>query len=316
MNSVIIIGVGKLGIRHLEAILTSKIKSTVWVVDTNKACLSNAEELNTRINHFCHVNFESAIPENLHFELAIVATDSKNRYEIALDLLKKNDVRNLLLEKVIFPISTQYIEFKKVLEKLDCTCYVNLPRRLFPHYQLIKEYTSGCNSFEAKITGSSWGLLSNTLHFVDLIHFLFSEECDFIDLSQITNFFPSKRKGYMEANGRIQLNYVNRGKIVIECVEGNFSGISILLNFDGKQIEIQEKHEGYMRFSWESNYREIHSLMVTNTTSAIFRQLVEENRCGLPVYDEIYKEHQLFIQEIENKFQEFSIDNENQILVT
>jgi hypothetical protein len=120
----------------------------------------------------------------------------------------------------------------------------------------------------------------------------------------------------MEANGKIQLNYANRGKVLIECTEGDFNGISILLKFDGKEIEIHEKLEGSMKFSWESNPRKIQSLMVTNTTSMIFKQLVKENKCNLPTYNEIYKEHLLFIREIEKKFQQDFAHNENQILVT
>ena len=316
MNQVIIIGVGKLGVRHLEAILISQIPSTIWVVDTNKDSVSMADQLTTHINHSCDINFCMVMPDKLNFDLAIIATNSKNRFEIAKELLINNSVKNLVLEKIVFPVSSEYSKFINLIDVSGTTCFVNLPRRLFSHYDLVRSFTANSNSFEAKIEGASWGLLSNSLHFIDLIHFLFSEECSIIDLSRLTDFFPSKREGYMEANGKIQLNYANRGKVLIECTEGDFNGISILLKFDGKEIEIHEKLEGSMKFSWESNPRKIQSLMVTYTTSMIFKQLVKENKCNLPTYNEIYKEHLLFIREIEKKFQQDFAHNENQILVT
>ncbi len=316
MTKVIIIGVGKLGVRHLEAILISQITSLIWVVDTNNESISIAKQLTTNNIHSSTLNFCKIIPEIGYFDLAIIATNSKNRFEIAQELLTKNSVKNLVLEKIVFPVSSEYIGFKKLIDESKTTCFVNLPRRLFPHYKLMKEYTWNCNSFEAKISGSSWGLLSNSLHFIDLIHFLFSEECSFIDFSQLTDFFPSKREGYLEANGQIQLNFANRGKVLIECTEGEFNGISISLRFDGKEIEIQEKLDGSMKFSWELKPREIQSLMVTQTTASIFEQLVEENKCDLSTYYEIYTEHLLFIQELEKKFQKDYAQNENQILVT
>ena len=316
MNKVIIIGVGKLGVRHLEAILISKIPTTIWVVDPNKESISIAKQLTSNTEHSCSVNFCKIIPNKLNFDLAIIATNSKNRIEVAQELLTRNSVNNLVLEKIVFPVSSHYVKFRNLMDGSKTTCFVNLPRRLFPHYNLIKEFTRNCKSFQVDISGSSWGMLSNTLHFVDLFHFLFQEECSFIDMNGLTNFFPSKRDGYMEANGKIQLMFTNKGKVSIECTEGDFNGVSILLKFDGKEIEIYENLEGFMKFSWELAPRKIQLLMVKNTTSIIFKQLVEENRCDLPTYDEIYREHQLFIQELENKFQNDLTINETQILVT
>ncbi|MFM7682660.1 MAG: Gfo/Idh/MocA family oxidoreductase [Bacteroidota bacterium] len=316
MTKVIFIGVGKLGVRHLEALLISQIQSSVWVVDTDNESISIAKQLTKNRNHSNTLVFCNIIPEIGNFDLAIIATNSKNRFEIAQELLTKNSVKHLVLEKIVFTVSSEYVRFKKLIDESKTTCFVNLPRRLFLHYKFIREITWNCNSFDARISGSSWGLLSNSLHFIDLIHFLFSEECSFIDLSQLTDFFPSKRKGYMEANGKIQLYFANKGRALIECTEGDFNGISILLKFDGKEIEIHEKLEGSMKFSLESNPRKIQSLMVKNTTSLIFKNLVEENNCDIPTYDEIYKEHLLFIQELEKKFQQDYAQYQNQILVT
>lgn len=316
MTKVIIIGVGKLGIKHLEAILISQIPSLIWVVDTNNESISSAKQLKIDNFNSSSLNFCNRIPEKGYFDLAIIATNSKNRFEIAQELLTKNSVKNLILEKIVFPVSSEYVWFKKLIDESKTTCFVNLPRRLFPHYKLIKEFTKNSNSFEAKISGSSWGMLSNSLHFIDLIHFLFSEECSYIDLSKSTDFFPSKREGYFEANGNIQLNFSNKGKVLIECKEGEFNEILISLRFDGKEIEIREKLASSMKFSWELNPREIQSLMVTQTTASIFGQLIEENKCELPKYDEIYNEHLLFIQELEKKFQNDFTNNKNQIFVT
>ena len=92
-----------------------------------------------------------------------------------VDISKFETKGNKYLEKIIFPIPSEYTKFKNLIDGFNTTCFVNLPRRLFPHYQLIKGFTLNSNSFEATITGSSWGLLSNSLHFIDLIHFLFRQ---------------------------------------------------------------------------------------------------------------------------------------------
>jgi predicted dehydrogenase len=300
----------------LEAILAADILCTIWVIDTNKESIVNANNLINSKAHNCIVNFSSLIPDKLSFDIAIIATDSKNRFLIAQELLLKNKVKSLVLEKVIFSNSNEYDDFKNLIDEKGIDCYVNLPRRLFPHYKLVKEFTSNCNSFKVHVEGASWGLLSNTLHFIDLIHFLFEAECDSYDLSQLTNFFPSKRNGYMEANGCIHLKFSNKGIAVVNCTEGNFSGILITLIFDNKEIKIQENNDGFMKFSWESKQREIQPLMVINTTSTICRKIISDKQCKLPLYDEIFKEHQLFIQEVEKKFKMDNATTRNQIWLT
>jgi len=316
LRSVIIIGVGKLGIRHLEAIFLTGIQSNIWVVDKSAEMLVIARELSKKYNHLYQLNFSSEIPDNLSFDLGIIATDSRQRFEIATVLLEKNFVRNLLLEKIIFPISTQYFHFKKILEKSECQCFVNLPRRLFPHYELLRNYTYNANHFKISVEGASWGLLSNSLHFVDLFHFLFDVPCDSVDSSKVSNFFPSKRNGYLEANGSIELNFTNKGTATLVSTDGNFEGISIDLSFDDKKVEIHEKTNGFMQFSWDSEKIEITPLMVTETTSTIWKNILEDSTCDLPSYLDVYLEHYLFIESLEGKYNEVNVMNPEQIWLT
>ena len=316
MKSVIIVGIGKLGIRHLEAILLCGIPSTICVVDKNMEMLKKAEDLSTELTHFCHLQYSTELPKDLSFDLGIIATDSRHRFEITSYLLQKNHVRNVLLEKIIFPISNQYLQFHDIIEKLGCNCFVNLPRRMFSHYKLLREHTLNAKKFQVTIKGSSWGLLSNSLHFVDLIHYLFEVKCDNVDSTEVNDFFSSKRIGYLEANGSIEFNFSSKGKAIIICEEGNFEGISIDLLFDSKQVIIKERSNGDMQFSWGLTSLEIFPLMVTETTSIFWKQIVENKACELPSYNDIYLEHLLFIASFEEKNEQVIKMNNERIWLT
>ena len=108
------------------------------------------------------------------YEVVIVSTNSTNRLEITIDLLKRVDVKVLILEKVVFQSIEEFTILEENLKDKSTLVYVNHPRRMYSYYQDLK------NELEQKkqtvshihVLGNEWGLACNGLHFIDLASFL------------------------------------------------------------------------------------------------------------------------------------------------
>jgi hypothetical protein len=71
-----------------------------------------------------------------------------------------------------------------------------------------------------------------------------------------------------------------------------------------------------MQFSWDSKKMEITPLMVTETTSTIWKNILEDSTCDLPSYKDVYFEHCLFIESLEENYKEVNRMNPEQIWLT
>lgn len=119
MYHIAIIGAGQLGSRHLQGLKSARLPMHIQVVDSSQAALDTARERYEQIDANPQVVSIDYLPyiDNLHSELdlVIIATGSKPRAEILKELLQKKIVKNLLVEKVLFPDLHSYHTIRDLL---------------------------------------------------------------------------------------------------------------------------------------------------------------------------------------------------------
>ncbi len=204
-----IIGVGQVGSRHLQALSNLKTPTRIDLVDPSDESLQIAEgryegvpsKNKKNIKLFCH-NDLANIPNKL--DLVIISTDSTVRKKVINEVVKKNSVKNLILEKVLFQRSNQYVEVDRLLKKLSVPTWVSCWMRTTDLFKQIKTALNLNHSIQVIVEGTRWGMGTTGIHFMDLLCYL--TECNnfkFIKSNLNKEVRDAKRSGFKEFFGHL-----------------------------------------------------------------------------------------------------------------
>jgi predicted dehydrogenase len=285
--NILIVGLGNIGTRHLEALNKSEIDFDIYVYDIN---INVYKFIKHKLNHRRTIFLSSidnasnnGIPENI--DVAIVATSSFGREILIGKLILNFKIKNLILEKVLFQQVESYSNFVSVFKEENINCYVNCPRRVMKSYKILKNELSALNISRITINGGGWNLLSNTIHFLDIIHFFTNDETVNIDIleSLSDKYFESKRRGYIEMNGAFS-GQINGIDFIISCDESN-ADLVIEIEADESVYSINEtlqKITVHKKSSYVSNVFNIE--YVSTTSLVIVEDLLRNHTCGLAKY--------------------------------
>jgi len=207
--NVAIIGSGQLGSRHLQAIAKIDMPIEIQVVDQSHESVKIAKERFEQISsnpNVKNISFFNSL-DDLYSEIdfCIVATNSDVRAQVTEELLSKKVVKYLVLEKILFQTEGDYETIGKLIGGYKVKTWVNCPRRMYPIYKEMREELAGNHLFEVNISGSDWGLASNTIHMIDLMAYLtgiveYNISVDLLD----SDVIESKRKGFIEFTGSLK----------------------------------------------------------------------------------------------------------------
>lgn len=303
MKTIVLIGAGQLGSRHLQALSKVRFKTNIEVVDPFPASLEVAQarfnEMQSNPN-ISDISFYSSVSELSHnIDLAIIATNADIRAQVIRTLLKHCDVKNLVLEKVLFQKSHEYTEIQAVLEEKNVKAWVNHPRRMFPYYSKLKELIAGSKQVSYQVQGGDWGLACNGLHFIDHLAFLTGCEDLEIDTARLnTSVMSSKRKDYLEVSG-ILAGKIGQHPFELFCHE-DASPVVITICSDNLNAIIDEGN-GWVRMSTKENrwqWLEKEEKIIyfqSELSSKIAEDIIEKGGCDLPTFADAAKLHIPFI---------------------
>ena len=301
MKNIILIGAGNLGSRHLQALKQITYLSKIWVIDPGQDSLKIAKERYDQISNedYNHeISFLSELPKiEEKIDLVVIATNSNVRFQILENLLENYQVKYMILEKVLFQQFDHYEKAAKLIENSNCNVWVNCPRRMFSHYNQIKEQLkegkeSGKSSqLYFNIEGSAFNLMSNAIHFVDLMAYLKSAADFTVDTSKlIPNLIESKRKGYYEINGIIDVIFKDGSIGRIHCLpDGNLPIINSITTSNKRWTIFESENRG-VTWNMEGNkkWQDIKAPIEyqSSLTTKVANQLFKEGTCNLTPYNE------------------------------
>ena len=245
MNRVIIIGAGELGSRHLQGIVRSSRPLEITCIDLFESALIRArkrlEEIEQR---HLHKVFFSSQYDNLPNEadIAIIATNFRERLEVMKILLDKVKVKYLILEKVLFPKLQDYNKVWDLVGDNVMKIWVNCPRRMDPAYQQIrKDLRNNRHPITMTVTGNSWNMGSNAIHFIDLFAFFTGDtSIDISTKSLDRKIFPSKRNGYFEFSGTMIISDQSGNTCVLHSNDGEPGSIEVSIESKVQKITVKE----------------------------------------------------------------------------
>ncbi len=303
MNRIGVFGAGNIGSRHLQALKAVNVPLEILVIDPNQNSLKVAKERYESVpsgKYIQSIEFASDFKEiKRDLDIAIIATLSNVRRNIIENLFNSIDVRAFLLEKILFDHIEDYTFVEKLLKEHSSKAWVNCTRRLVPfYYDNLKNWYSKQKTLFL-ISGSRWNLLSNIIHYIDLISFIL-DDIDFIpDFQELDlELIPRNISSYIELNGLIKLKFKRGSLGIINCFsEGNQPPI---LDIASKEVRtvVNEVEGTALAMVEGEEVKEFDSKIpyTSQLTTLIVEDIIQKNTCMLTPYTESMKFHLSFYE--------------------
>lgn len=308
--NIVLIGSGNIGQRYLQSILNERFTHDIYVVDTNidvlEACGKLLENYSGK-TYFLNDIFQ--LPERI--DLVAITTTSIVRKGIIVQLLKQKKVKNMILEKYLFPYENDYKEMKDLFEKCNCRVWVNCTRRAQKSYQKIKKGLEKSESIQIMISGSNWGMGCNSIHFLDIIAYLTGSATLQIDVNELEDkVIESKRNGYKEIVGTIRGCAGRCSDFSIVCYENGQLPLTLYVSSDITKVIINETKQTINVLQDDGNWKieDFKMLYTSQIMGKIIQEILEKGSCDLASYEESAEIHLALQKELTPFFERHGID--------
>ena len=298
MNS-LVVGLGNTGLRHVQGLSKLDEKNiNIYLFDISKQYLlkfkNEINDLKKKVNFiFISKDFESI--KNINFDITIISTTADSRVKLLLLIINKINTKLILLEKPICNSINDLNLLKSISSK---KIFINYPKRYCDWHIKIKNKIQKDYPHEilnVLITGKKWGIACNISHFVDLINMWTKCHPLSVNTSHLGSWKNSKRKGFYELEGSIQIFFENSHKLELSS-EDKYDDLKIsICNKLNKKICTIDYEKGYAKFEdKETIYGKIKfQSELTNELYTILTKEKKHDICNLDLavkcYDKILK---------------------------
>lgn len=299
MKTIVIIGAGQLGSRHLQGVKLASQPLDIWVCDTSSESLRVAEErynqvLSATAHVVSYVTDMDLLPLNL--DVVIVATGSLPRAGIIGVLLTTHNVRYLVLEKFLFPRMAEYGAIQALIDQYHVPTFVNCTRRMWRLYGLVAKHVDSSKPVKMQHIGGDWGLCCNSIHYIDIFMHLSGAKTYELDINGLEpEIVPSKRNGYIELHGKEIITTPDGDQLILEAnPEHEGPSVDVILNGD-KRILIDES-KGIVQIN---DLKIEEPMQYQSALSGILvDELLSNGTCLLTPYAESARYHTIFLSQI------------------
>ena len=290
---ILLVGLGNIGIRHLEGILAVKKKLVIYIFDRNEIkYLDIANYLkNKKIKH--KIIYVKNILELKTIDLLILATDSLNRLNILEKIIKCTKIKSLLLEKVVFLDSTSFNKAIKLIKLHKINAWVNCIRREVSFYNKLKENLKK-NKFKIHYTGYKWGLASNLIHFIDLFFYFSISK----NISYFTKFnnkkYITKRLNYHDIYGLIKIKDSYKNELILEDnIKYKKNLLKIEINNKKYIIKNNLVYLENLKLNRLNKNNNLDDEKVSIITTRFINKILEKKKINLANLEESYNYHKI-----------------------
>jgi hypothetical protein len=316
-----IIGCGIIGQRHFESILNLDYKMKIFLVDKSAICLNKCKKISLKkkkFKTFHFVNNINKIKENIDF--VIIATNSKNRFSALKKLFKYKKPKFIILEKFLFNKPSYFEEARKLFQVNGTKVWVN--QWMSSDFPNLKNIFEKIDKVNITVKGSNWNLCSNCVHWIDWFHHINDREGLVLFKSKLENLIISnKRKGFYETFGSLEFLSKNDSKLLLQCDYEKNGDRKSMISISNKTTKVEFKLtenslNGYIFKSGKKERINFKLRYLSERTSVFIKNILEQNECSLPTYDQSVFHHKLIFQTLENHFNKNGLKKYNYLPVT
>lgn len=320
MKNIALIGAGKLGFRHLQAL--SKISDRavrILVIDRSRLAIQRAkaqisESTNPAEHEIAYYHDISEL-ESFGLELVIIATTAEHRLDALYEITKNRRIKYIIFEKFLFQRLRDFDEAKKIIDRKKIRSWVNLPRREWPFYNDLKKWLERRQLRYIEVTGSNWSLATSAIHFIDLCAYLASDvlydlepiEIDGGLVHAYSSVTGDREEGLKEFFGTLRGKFNGSGvKFSLQCDKGD-SRFRIKIHTEDRTLEILEE-EGRVIGDQTFEPKVIAVPYQSDLTNIVAERILLTGECNLPSYDEAASLHSQLLEHYCDAFGVYDAD--------
>ena len=209
VKNVLLVGLGQLGCRHLEGLLSCNIPLEIFAFDSSLSALKSAK-LKFKTQKLHTIYWHNAIPADLlSIDICIISTTSKGRQKLIKYISNKIIIQFWILEKILTQSHDELINLRNHFASQE-NVWINTPWRTMAIYKSLKDSIDSSSSMRLSFTGFNWGLACNSVHFLDLTSWITGESLSTIDVRGLKSpWFESKRTGFYDTTGTLKAAFSN-----------------------------------------------------------------------------------------------------------
>lgn len=291
---ILLVGLGNIGSRYLQGICSMQSSLSIDIVEPSAEAFKRGLKT-ANLERFGNIYVSRKEISELadFYDVAIIATPSEPRAKVLAQLSLVTSSKGWVLEKVL---AQSLDELSQILEALDGEmAWVNTPRRITPLYRQLKNciFTEGPMTFSVEWDGFSLGC--NSIHFIDVVSWLSESQVSDIQIETEKGWYPAKRLGYSEFNGRILANFIDGSILEISNICGGDRNIQVKTNASDLSIlEMEGVYDGSKKLI--NSRLEYQSELTPSIISAIVNRKTTN---FLPTLEESVEQHMRFFDALE-----------------
>lgn len=317
MKKLLLIGSGQLGSRYVQGIIRDTVNYNITVVDSSKLSLNNAKKIWTESggdNSLHKIFWSQTLPTDIkRYDLAIVATTSKNRAALIDYICSEVNVSYWVLEKVLAQ-SNKELKMIEAATSHAKNVYVNTSRRQMKWHQKIKSKFSEKPRLVKK-TGKLWGLACNAIHFIDLVAWWTGQSLLSIDTKKLDKkWFESKREGYYEVTGELLAKFSGGTELVLQSLYDTKEEV-LMVEFKNKDSCVIYENKGTALFS-NGDILNGSLELQSEMTGPMIKKILTKDVCELPTLKESLKQHEVFLDAMLEHWNKSNNCNEKLVPIT
>ena len=300
VKSLVLIGAGAIGSRHLQALAGLNREWRITVVDRSQDSLAVAKYRYREVSKDGapepdYYDSLDNLPEQI--DICIVATPADGRLDLVRDVLTRSKCRYLILEKVAFQSVDDFAEAEILFARHGVKVWVNCPRRQWSVFKELKLGLQGSERIECHFSRSHFALACNAVHLIDAFQFMTGFADVEIDASGLSAaVMDEKRAGYLEFTGILKATnrrgdvFTMSGYACSDTVPPIMTVMSDKYRWIFKQLSgVVTKASPSTRWEWEEA-----SVIIppqSQMTDLVVRDLIADGRCELATFGESAKAH-------------------------
>ena len=296
-RSILIAGAGQLGSRYLQGLAPVSAPLFIVVYDVSAESLRRAEarwhEVPSQggLKQVVFSQTLEVVPEVV--DVAVVATVADARPQVVEAISGATTVRYWVLEKVLAQSEKGIATIEAVARQAEGS-WVNTPRRLMPWHQEVRAHLCEMHPIAIRVTGGSWGLVCNAVHFLDLLQWWTGAGLEQLDFSGLeSTWIEGKRPGYWEAFGTLVASYSD-GSVARLSVGGGDESISFSARVGRFEWIIDEAAGKAVRDDGLTVDGRVN--LQSELTTEVVEGLLARGTCGLPTLTDAAPLHRMYIR--------------------
>ncbi len=305
-KKIVLIGCGKIGSRHLQAIVKIKGNLRIEIVEPNEESQRIAKmrlsEIDFSKEKICIKWIKDIKDVSRNPDLTIVATTAKGRSEIICNLIQLHHKR-FLIEKIVCQSIEEYKRLITFFHRYKAKGWINCARRYWPFYsKIINLFKKEEGPIILSVTAGNLGLGCNAIHFLDLFTALVqnSREIQLNGDYLYPKLLPNPRGDeFVEFGGTI-VGKLKDNFVLINFHPHNYSGafavifsknIKVVIDEESKKAFIASKGSNWQ---WKNYFfKEMYTSILT---TQIAESIIENDDCELPTLQDLYHVHKELFQ--------------------